>query len=86
MCLMAQSARDEIDFLLSQAAETKGIGPPRPANAQAPEETVKNWKRWNRVRGTYVSLFGSDPFVVPGGPPGGRQPGERTPLHPKVRS
>lgn len=86
MCLMAKSASDEIDFLLSEAASTQGDGPPRPKNAQAPEATVTKWKRWKRVRGTYLALFGSDPFVVRGGPPGRQQPGQPNGGHPRVRS
>ncbi|OAG10894.1 uncharacterized protein CC84DRAFT_1173219 [Paraphaeosphaeria sporulosa] len=74
MCLMARSARDEIDFLTQQAALTEGDGPPKPAdNAQVP---VDNWKRWHRTRETYVSLFGADPFVKRGDPPGPKNPGD----------
>lgn len=84
---MARSARDGIDFLLSQAAITQGDGPPKPENAQAPEATITNWKRWKRIRGTYLSLFGSDPFLVRGAaPPGQLQLGQPLPGHPGVRS
>ncbi|KAF1951649.1 hypothetical protein CC80DRAFT_597120 [Byssothecium circinans] len=81
MCLMARSARDEMDFFLSQAARTQGDGPPRPENAQAPVATVTNWKRWKRIRGTYLSLFGSDPFWVRGA----ALPGQPIAGHMKVR-
>ncbi|KAL5386673.1 hypothetical protein DPSP01_004037 [Paraphaeosphaeria sporulosa] len=74
MCLMARSARDEIDFLTQQAALIEADGPPKPAdNAQVP---VDNWKRWHRTRETYVSLFGADLFVKRGDPPGPKKTGD----------
>lgn len=63
MCLMARLARDEIDFILDQAERTAGDGPARPSNKDAPQQDVDNWKRWNRVRATYLSLFKLDPFT-----------------------
>ncbi|KAJ4347983.1 uncharacterized protein N0V89_009355 [Didymosphaeria variabile] len=74
MCLMARSASNELEFLLKQAEVTEGDGPPRPDDdAQVP---VDNWKRWQRIRETYFSLFGRDPFVKKNDPPGAKKPGE----------
>ncbi|KAF1965698.1 hypothetical protein BU23DRAFT_574648 [Bimuria novae-zelandiae CBS 107.79] len=82
MCLIARSARDEIDFLLNQARATEGDGPPRPENAQAPEAVLKNWQRWIRVRSTYISFFKEDPFLVRGGVlPQNAKPGDPAPGH-----
>lgn len=59
---MAQRARDEIDFLLTQAAATQGDGPPRPKK-DATQADIEIWQRWNRVRGTFLSMFGKDVFA-----------------------
>jgi hypothetical protein len=72
MCIMARIARDEIDFLMDQAERTRGSGPPKPENKEAPQTDIDNWKRWNRVRATYLSMFGKDPFLAPGDPQAGK--------------
>ncbi|OAG10896.1 uncharacterized protein CC84DRAFT_1161719 [Paraphaeosphaeria sporulosa] len=59
---MAQRARDEIDFILAQAAATQGEGPPRPDKAAA-QADINTWQRWHRVRGTFISMFGHDVFA-----------------------
>lgn len=81
---MARSALTEFDFLLAQAGRTEGDGPPKPENKQAPQAVVDNWKRWKRVRATYLSMFGKDPFTIrndqrpeklqPGQPAAGHKP------------
>lgn len=79
---MAQSARDELDFLSHQAALTEGDGPPMPMdNAQGPTD---NWRRWQRTRETYLSLFGLDLLVKRSDPPGSLKPGDTIPRYQKV--
>ncbi|KAF2443709.1 hypothetical protein P171DRAFT_445080 [Karstenula rhodostoma CBS 690.94] len=84
MCLMAQRARDEIDFLVAQARQTGGDGPPRPKNKDAPQEDIDDWQRWNRVRGSFLSMFGKDPFAKREdvqGNPGEIQAGQPIPFY-----
>ncbi|KAK7187138.1 hypothetical protein DPSP01_004039 [Paraphaeosphaeria sporulosa] len=63
MCAMARHARDDIDYLMQEADKTGGAGPPKPESKDAPQADIENWQRWNRVRATYLSLFGKDPFI-----------------------